>query len=53
MIKGGGVSINKEKIDDPERIIGNSDVLNNKYILAQAGKKVFPHNDNLNPEIFT
>ncbi|MEN8222332.1 MAG: tyrosine--tRNA ligase [Acidobacteriota bacterium] len=41
MIKGGGVSINKDKIDDPEKMIGKTDVLNNQYILAQAGKKKY------------
>ena len=41
LIKGGGVSINKEKINDPEKIIKHSDVLNKKYILAQAGKKKY------------
>jgi len=41
MIKGGGVSINKEKVYDPEKMINISDVMNNKYILAQAGKKKY------------
>lgn len=39
MVKGGGVSINKEKICDPETIIDASDLLDGKYILAQKGKK--------------
>lgn len=37
-IQGNGVSINKEKIK-LERKIGASDLLYNKYILAQKGKK--------------
>lgn len=38
-IMAGGVSINKEKITDIELIIDKSFLLNNKYILAQKGKK--------------
>ncbi|MGN1237009.1 MAG: tyrosine--tRNA ligase [Bacteroidaceae bacterium] len=39
MVKGGGVSINKEKIADPELIIDQKDLLGDKYLLAQKGKK--------------
>ena len=39
MVKGGGVSINKEKITDPELTIDQKDLLGNKYLLAQKGKK--------------
>jgi len=39
MITGGGVSINKQKVDNPESIINTSHLINNKYILAQRGKK--------------
>ncbi|MBL6448876.1 tyrosine--tRNA ligase [Fulvivirga sp. 29W222] len=38
MIKGGGVSINKSKVNDPNGII-NFDLLQGKYLLAQKGKK--------------
>lgn len=38
-IAAGGVSINKEKISDLEQNIDKSFLLNNKYILAQKGKK--------------
>ncbi len=38
-IKGGGVSLNKEKISDPEMQIQSNSLLNNKYLLAQKGKK--------------
>ncbi len=38
MIKDGGVSINKQKINESYRI-GAHDLLNNKYILIQKGKK--------------
>lgn len=39
MILGGGVAINKEKADSPEITIKEDDLLNNKYILIQRGKK--------------
>lgn len=39
MIKSGGISVNKEKIESQERSIGSEDLLNNKYILIQVGKK--------------
>ena len=39
MIQGGGVSINKEKIDAPEKIINASSLIKNKYLLIQRGKK--------------
>ena len=38
-VLGGGLSINKEKIDDPELIINSSNLLNGKYLLVQKGKK--------------
>jgi tyrosyl-tRNA synthetase len=39
LVKGGGVSINKQKITDAELTIGKSYLLNNRYILVQKGKK--------------
>jgi tyrosyl-tRNA synthetase len=38
MIKGGGVSVNKEKIIDPDQKV-NFSLLNDKYLLVQKGKK--------------
>ena len=38
MIKGGGVSINKQKITDPEALV-DFKLLKDKYLLAQKGKK--------------
>jgi tyrosyl-tRNA synthetase len=38
MIQNGGVSINKLKVDDPNKKIENS-LLQDKYLLAQKGKK--------------
>ncbi len=39
MIQGGGVSINKQKIDEPSQIINTDRLLNGKYLVAQRGKK--------------
>jgi len=39
LIKGGGVSINKEKISNEEISVTSDRLLNDKYILIQKGKK--------------
>ena len=39
LVQGGGLSINKEKIENPDKIIGQESLLNNKYLLIQKGKK--------------
>lgn len=39
MVQGGGVLLNKEKVDDIARAVNTNDLLNNRYILAQKGKK--------------
>jgi len=39
MVKGGGVSINKEKLSAPDTIISDSDLIDGKYLIAQKGKK--------------
>ena len=39
MTQGGGVSLNKEKLADPNAIVDASMLLNDKYLLAQRGKK--------------
>ncbi len=39
MIQGGGVSINKEKVADPAYIAGKENLLGNRYIHVQKGKK--------------
>lgn len=39
MVQGGGLSINKEKIDNPEKVICADSLLNGKYLLIQKGKK--------------
>jgi tyrosyl-tRNA synthetase len=38
-IKGNGLSINKEKVTDPELVVDNTFLIDEKYILAQKGKK--------------
>jgi tyrosyl-tRNA synthetase len=39
MLEGGGVFINKTKIENADLIIGLPDLLNDRYLLAQKGKK--------------
>ncbi len=39
MIQGGGVSVNKLKIDSLEFKISSEQLINNKYLLIQKGKK--------------
>ena len=39
MVQQGGVSINKEKVTDPQAVITADSLLAGKYLLAQRGKK--------------
>ena len=39
LVQGGGVSINKEKLAAFDQTITSADLLNDKYILVQKGKK--------------
>ncbi|OFX89335.1 MAG: tyrosine--tRNA ligase [Bacteroidetes bacterium GWC2_40_22] len=39
LVQGGGLSINKEKVENAEKILGQGSLLNNKYLLIQKGKK--------------
>ncbi|MBC7758410.1 MAG: tyrosine--tRNA ligase [Phormidesmis sp. FL-bin-119] len=39
MITGGGVSVNKQKIDDPTYSFSALDLINDRFIVAQKGKK--------------
>ena len=41
MTQGGGVSVNKEKVTDPNAPASLDMLLNDKYILAQRGKKIY------------
>ena len=39
LVQGGGVSLNKEKLETPDRLITADDLLDGKYLLVQRGKK--------------
>ena len=39
MVQGGGVSLNKEKVTDPMRIVTEEELIAGKYLLVQRGKK--------------
>src|SRR5690606_11330143 len=39
MIQGGGVSLNKEKIQNAEQLIVSDNLINYRYLLFQKGKK--------------
>jgi tyrosyl-tRNA synthetase len=39
LIHGGGLSLNKTKIDNEEQVIKSNNLLNRKYLLFQKGKK--------------
>jgi tyrosyl-tRNA synthetase len=39
MTQGGGVAINKEKLEQPDTLITTENLLNGRYLLAQKGKK--------------
>jgi len=39
LVAGGGLSVNKAKIIDQEHTINTNNLVNNKYILVQKGKK--------------
>ncbi len=39
LISGGGLSINRKKIADPGYVVTRKDLINDKYLLVQKGKK--------------
>jgi len=39
LIEGGGVSLNKEKVTSPDHQVTADDLINDKYLLVQKGKK--------------
>jgi tyrosyl-tRNA synthetase len=41
MLQGGGLSLNKEKISDPDMIINSDILIRDRYILIQKGKKQY------------
>lgn len=38
-LQGGGVSINKQKLEGPDSVVGIDKLLHNKYLLVQKGKR--------------
>ncbi|MGM0375497.1 MAG: tyrosine--tRNA ligase [Bacteroidota bacterium] len=38
-VKGGGLSLNKEKVTSEDQVVNAADLLNDKYLLIQKGKK--------------
>jgi len=41
LVKGGGVSINKDKLSQFDQVITEADLLDGKYLLVQQGKKKY------------
>ena len=39
LVDGGGLMVNKEKVSDPDRLLGPDDYINGKYLVVQKGKK--------------
>lgn len=39
LVQGGGISVNGQKVADPEMVVDSSMLINGKYILVQKGKK--------------
>jgi len=39
MIQGGGVAINKEKVNTPDDVYTAANLINNKYLVVQKGKR--------------
>jgi tyrosyl-tRNA synthetase len=39
LIQSGGVSVNKERLTDADQLLTSGNLLNNKYLLLQRGKK--------------
>ena len=39
MVQGGGISINKIKVENVDFVVDLTNLLNNKYLLVQRGKK--------------
>jgi len=39
MVQGGGLMINKQKVEDPETSVDLTDFIKEKYLLVQKGKK--------------
>lgn len=41
MLQGGGLSLNKDKLTDPEEIVNHTRLISGKFLLVQKGKKQY------------
>jgi len=41
MLQGGGISLNKEKVDNPDAVVNAENLLSDRFILVQKGKKQY------------
>ena len=41
LVKGGGVSVNKDKVSAADQVLTSADLLDGKYLLVQQGKKKY------------
>ncbi len=41
MLQGGGLSLNKDKLSDPEEIVNDTRLISGKFLLVQKGKKQY------------
>ncbi|MCH5174888.1 MAG: tyrosine--tRNA ligase [Prevotellaceae bacterium] len=41
LVKGGGVSVNKDKVSQFDQMLATTDLLDSKYLLVQQGKKKY------------
>ena len=41
LTQGGGVSLNKEKVAVPDQMVTEADLIDDKYLLVQQGKKKY------------
>ena len=41
LVKGGGVSVNKDKVTQADQLLTEADLLDGKYLLVQQGKKKY------------
>ncbi|MGN7784845.1 tyrosine--tRNA ligase [Niabella sp. 22666] len=39
LVQGGGIQLNRRKVEDTQLSVGNDNLLHNKYLLLQKGKK--------------
>jgi tyrosyl-tRNA synthetase len=41
MLQGGGLSLNKDKLSDPDEIVNHTRLISGKFLLVQKGKKQY------------